>query len=140
MPLSKKRKTTKRRRPATPPAMIPLGPRVASPPVIGVGGRVPRAANGGNIYNGTPDTSIVLKNTVLADSAGGGNCKGKALTSSKYSLSTDSTCGLTGTGDLNNTPALLNPLAWVGGGTRGAPSQAGERAGGHGAGQRLSVT
>ena len=77
-----------------------------------------RAVNGGNICNGTPDTSIVLKNTVLADSAGGGNCKGKALTSSKYSLSTDGTCSLIGTGDLNNTPALLNPLAWVGGSTR----------------------
>ena len=76
------------------------------------------AANGGNIYNGTPDTSIVLKNTVLADSAGGGNCKGKAPTSAKYSLSTDGTCSLSADTNHNNTPALLTPLAWVGGTTR----------------------
>ncbi|HZY45069.1 MAG TPA: choice-of-anchor Q domain-containing protein, partial [Anaerolineae bacterium] len=62
-----------------------------------------------------PETHTYLKNTVIADSTSGGNCKGKAFDSSKYSLSSDNTCALSGTGDQNSVAAKLNPLGLVGG-------------------------
>lgn len=39
-----------------------------------------------------------------------GNCAGKAFTSAKYSLSTDSTCRLSGTGNHTHLAAQLFPL------------------------------
>jgi predicted outer membrane repeat protein len=74
------------------------------------------SGDGGGIYNfNAPDTLAYLKNTVIADSPTGSNCKGKGFASSKYSLSTDNTCALSGTGNQNNVAAKLNPLSWVGG-------------------------
>ncbi|CAG0935803.1 putative outer membrane protein PmpB [Thermoflexales bacterium] len=74
------------------------------------------SGDGGGIYNfNAPDTLAYLKNTVIADSPAGSNCKGKGFASSKYSLSSDNTCSLSGTGDQNNVAAKLNPLSWVGG-------------------------
>jgi fibronectin-binding autotransporter adhesin len=75
------------------------------------------APSGGAIYNGW-SSNIDLENTVIADSPSGGNCAGENLRSAIYSLSTDNTCLLTGTGNLVGTPAGLTPLAWVGGSTR----------------------
>jgi hypothetical protein len=64
---------------------------------------------------GTP----VLKNTIVSDPAGGGtNCNGTPQASS-YSLSSDGTCGFTGTGDhLNTDPQLAATLAANGGPTK----------------------
>ena len=60
---------------------------------------------------------IDLKNVVLADSTGG-NCDGDAPRSATFSLSSDTTCVLNGTGNRTNTPALLGPLQDNGGSTR----------------------
>ncbi len=80
------------------------------------------AVDGGGIYNlNATNTRVYLKNTVLADSLAGGNCKGKAMHVAKYSLSTDPTCNLMAfatSGNLDSTPAMLNTLAAVGGPTR----------------------
>ena len=74
---------------------------------------------GGGIYSfNDPDTRAYLKNTVLADSTSAGNCSGKAFSSSKYSLSSDNTCSLSGTGNKNGVAAKLNPLGYVGGPTK----------------------
>jgi RTX calcium-binding nonapeptide repeat (4 copies) len=64
---------------------------------------------------GTP----IFKNTIVADPAGGGtNCNGTPQASS-YSLSSDGTCGFTGTGDhLNTDPQLAATLAANGGPTK----------------------
>ena len=77
------------------------------------------ATDGGGVYNANDAHDFVfLKNTIIADSLSGGNCKGKAFTASKYSLSSDGTCALAGVGNLNSTPAQLNLLANNGGPTR----------------------
>src|SRR5205085_8765559 len=61
-----------------------------------------RATAGGGIFNAVDAFNFIfLKNTIIADSPSGGNCKGKAFTSSKYSLSSDLTCALAGTGNQN---------------------------------------
>jgi predicted outer membrane repeat protein len=74
---------------------------------------------GGGFYNfNDTDTFAYLKNTVLADSTSAGNCSGKAFSSSKYSLSSDNTCSLSGTGNQNGVAAKLNPLGYVGGPTK----------------------
>lgn len=63
---------------------------------------------------GTP----TFKNTIVSDPEGGGsNCNGSVTTSS-YDLSSDGTCGFTGTGDhLNTDPLLAAILADNGGPT-----------------------
>lgn len=77
------------------------------------------AVDGGGIYNvNDPETSAYLKNSVIADSPSGGNCKGKVFASAKYSLSSDLTCSLSGTGNQNGVAAKLNPLGFVGGSTK----------------------
>ncbi len=68
------------------------------------------ASAGGGFYN----LGIgLLEFSVLAHGASGGNCvsSGGTLQSTGYNISDDTTCTaiLTGTGDLNNTPAGLNP-------------------------------
>jgi predicted outer membrane repeat protein len=74
---------------------------------------------GGSFFNfNDAGTYAYLKNTVLADSTSAGNCSGKAFTSSKYSLSSDNTCSLSGTGNRNGVAAKLNPLGLVGGMTK----------------------
>jgi hypothetical protein len=61
---------------------------------------------GGGIYNGG---TVTLKNSIVANSPAGGNCYG-VTTSNGYNLSSDSTCNLNATGDLNNTAPQLGPL------------------------------
>jgi hypothetical protein len=63
-----------------------------------------------------PGGTVTLKNTILANSPQGGNCEG-ALTSSKYSISSDNTCVLVGPGDRNATDPMLMPLGAYGGPT-----------------------
>jgi len=74
------------------------------------------APSGGGIYNfaGT----ITLKNSIIANSTQGGNCDGGPLTndnSDKYSLSSDNTCALAGTGSMNGVDPLLTDLGDYGG-------------------------
>lgn len=53
---------------------------------------------------------VTIKNVVFDASPEGGNCKITGFTSS-YSLSSDGTCGLSGSGDRNNLDPLLGVLA-----------------------------
>jgi HYR domain len=55
-----------------------------------------------NIHTLTIRGSIVANNT-------GGNCRGGTLTDQGYNLSSDSSCGFTGTGSLQNTDPKLDP-------------------------------
>lgn len=59
------------------------------------------------------NSSLALKNTVMARGASGGNCtvSAGAATSEGHNLSDDTSCVsfLTAAGDLNNTPAGLDP-------------------------------
>ena len=81
------------------------------------------ATAGGGIFNfNDADTRAYLKNTVLADSTSAGNCSGKAFSSSKYSLSSDNTCSLVGTGNQNGVPAKLNPLGLCGWPDKSSPA------------------
>jgi CSLREA domain-containing protein len=64
------------------------------------------------IYN---DRTTTLQNTIVANN--GVDCSGLAFTSNGYNLDGDGTCGLTGTGDISNTNALLGPLQDNGGPT-----------------------
>lgn len=76
--------------------------------------------SGGNIYNNQSST-VRLTNTIVAggtDSSGANNCAGNPganITSLGYNLDSGTTCGLTGTGDLQNKNPLLDPLADYGG-------------------------
>jgi YVTN family beta-propeller protein len=77
------------------------------------------ADQGGGIYAGNAGAGpTTIKNTLLAGnhSSIGGNCKGETfpavgIVSDGYNLSDDVSCDdfLTATGDLNNTPAQLDP-------------------------------
>jgi hypothetical protein len=54
-------------------------------------------------------TSVLIKSTILAANTGG-NCTGtNRFGSQGYNLSDDATCFFSYTGDMNNTPAGLNP-------------------------------
>ncbi len=77
------------------------------------------SGSGGNIYNF--QSTVRLRNTIVAggtDSSGANNCAGNPaanITSLGYNLDSGTTCGLTGTGDLQNKNPLLDPLADYGG-------------------------
>ena len=66
------------------------------------------------IYNS--GNAATLKNTIVANNGFGGDCEGP-ITSAGHNLSSDSSCGLTGLGDLSNTSPGLSPLADNGGPT-----------------------
>jgi hypothetical protein len=76
------------------------------------------AGSGANLtLGGTP----AFKNTIVSDAAGGGtNCTGSPVgMTSSYDLSSDSTCGFSGTGDhLSTDPKLAASLAANGGPTK----------------------
>ena len=68
------------------------------------------AGTGGGIIG--EGGSVTLKNTIVASSPSGGNCVSSAtFTSNGHNLSDDTTCSsfLNGVGDLNDTPAGLDP-------------------------------
>ena len=69
-------------------------------------GNTAPAGFGGGIDNS--GGTVKLQNTILANSASGGDCSG-AITDGGYNLADDSTCSFTGTGDMNNTAAGLDP-------------------------------
>jgi hypothetical protein len=75
------------------------------------------AVAGGGLYNFSfAGVTALLTNTLIANSPLGGNCFGPPLPA-KYSLDSDATCALTGTGNLNNQDAQLAPLGDYGGPT-----------------------
>jgi hypothetical protein len=67
---------------------------------------------GGGLSVAGPATTIIY-NTILANSAAGGNCGG-AITSSQYTLSSDNTCALAGPGDQNGVDPLISTLGYFG--------------------------
>lgn len=77
---------------------------------------------GGGIY-GNP----TLQNSIVANSSSGGNCHG-TVTSKGYNLSSDGSCNLTGTGDMNNTDPMLGTLGNYGGPTQTIPLLSGSPA------------
>lgn len=77
------------------------------------------AVSGGGIFN-IAGYNVNLKNSIVANSPLGGNCAGAALTTNnadKYSLSSDNTCALAGTGSQNGVDPMLTPLGDFGGDT-----------------------
>ena len=61
----------------------------------------------GGIFN-DGGGSLTVNNTIVANNLSGGNCGGP-ITSQGYNLSDDPSCAFAGRGDLNNTPAGLDP-------------------------------
>lgn len=61
--------------------------------------------------------AVVIQNSIVANSPSGGNCDGD-VTSNGYNLSSDGTCNLSNTGDLNNTNPMLGALQNNGGPTQ----------------------
>jgi hypothetical protein len=59
---------------------------------------------------------VILQNSIVANSLSGGNCHG-AVASDGYNLSSDNTCSLDNTGDMNSTDPMLGPLQNNGGPT-----------------------
>jgi Right handed beta helix region/Bacterial TSP3 repeat len=77
------------------------------------------AQTGGNVsLYPAPDVSMTIANCIIANPPSGGNCAGKGMTSSRYSISSDNLCVLAGPGDRNGTNPMLGPLQDNGGPTR----------------------
>jgi hypothetical protein len=81
------------------------------------------AGGGTYIYSGT----ATLQNSIVANSPSGGNCYG-TMTSNGYNLSSDNSCNINNTGDLNNTDPKLGPLQNNGGPTQTMALPSGSRA------------
>jgi hypothetical protein len=69
---------------------------------------------GGNLY--IFSSPVTVQNSIVANSLSGGNCHG-AVASDGYNLSSDNTCSLDNTGDMNNTDPMLGLLQNNGGPT-----------------------
>ena len=88
------------------------------------------ARTGEAIANDSVEGRVVLRNTIVANSAVGGNCTG-SITDGGHNLDSGSSCGFTSAaGSLNNTNPLLDPegLANNGGPTHTIALQAGSPA------------
>ena len=72
-------------------------------------------ALGGGVYN--LGGNVTVQNSIFAHNSPGGNCSG-GVTSEGYNLSSDGTCKLPNTGDLNKTDPKLGPLQNNGGPTQ----------------------
>jgi hypothetical protein len=83
------------------------------------------ALNGGAIFNN--GATSTLQNSIVANSAAGGNCGG-GIVSHGYNLSSDDTCSFTMRGDLNNIDPILGPLQNNGGPTQTMALQNGSAA------------
>jgi CSLREA domain-containing protein len=70
---------------------------------------------GGGILNGTGKT-VILTNTIIANSPEGGNCQG-TITSQGHNLDSGNTCGFSDPDDQINTDPKLGPLQNNGGPT-----------------------
>ncbi|MCB1805391.1 MAG: hypothetical protein KDJ99_09650, partial [Candidatus Competibacteraceae bacterium] len=65
-------------------------------------------ANGGGIHN---EGAVTLTHSIIAGQTSGVDCSGIGITSNGYNLDSDGSCGLSGTGDIANGTADLQPLA-----------------------------
>ncbi len=97
-------------------------------------GNNPENIGGGGAL-GNAGSSVLIQNSIVDNTANGGNCYGP-ITSKGYNLSSDSTCNFKSKGDLNNRDPKLSPLGMNGGPTQtmalqmGSPAlDAGNRAG-----------
>jgi predicted outer membrane repeat protein len=72
-------------------------------------------------------SSVFIQNSIVANSANGGNCAG-TITSDGYNLSSDSTCNFSGRGDLNGENPRLGALRNNGGPTQTMALQIGSPA------------
>ena len=70
---------------------------------------------GGDLSNA--GGSVLIQNSIVANSANGGNCSG-TITSNGYNLSSDLTCPFHSAGDLNHKNPRLGPLKNNGGPTQ----------------------
>ena len=79
-------------------------------------GNIAEDGFGSSIYQS--DSSTTLKNVILQSSSGS-NCtiNGTPITSAGFNLSSDSSCNLTGVGDVQNSDAQLGTLQDNGGAT-----------------------
>jgi hypothetical protein len=77
------------------------------------------ASIGGGIYRdpGAALGPIYLKNTIVANSASGGNCGGAVITSQGYNLDSANTCAFPNASDLHDLDPLLGLLTDNGGAT-----------------------
>jgi hypothetical protein len=67
-------------------------------------------ATDGPLFGALAGTGFTVKNTLVANSVGGPNCDFfGSIISEGHNLSDDGSCNFAGTGDLNNTPAGLDP-------------------------------
>lgn len=74
------------------------------------------ANQGGNVYIApSSDVTFNIRNTIIGNPLSGGNCAGKIVTASSYSIASDNLCGLAGTGDRNALNPMLGPLQSNGG-------------------------
>ena len=80
---------------------------------------------GGALSNG--GSSFLIQNSIVANSANGGNCTG-TITSHGYNLSSDSTCTFSRPGDLNGKNPKLGALSNNGGPTQTMALQQGSPA------------
>ena len=88
-----------------------------------INGNSASGGGGGGLNN---SSTTVIQNSILAGNSGG-NCAG-AITSSIYTLSSDTTCALAGSGDLNNVNPKLGTLGNYGGPTQTIPLLSGSPA------------
>ncbi|MGA8475585.1 MAG: choice-of-anchor Q domain-containing protein [Candidatus Cybelea sp.] len=79
-------------------------------------GNNPENIGGGGALSNA-GSSVLIQNSIVANSGNGGNCAG-TITSDGYNLSSDGTCNFTSNGDLNNTNPKLSAL-----GKNGGPTQ-----------------
>jgi predicted outer membrane repeat protein len=89
-------------------------------------GNNPESIGGGGALSNV-GSSVLIQNSIVANSANGGNCAG-TITSDGYNLSSDSTCHFSNTGDINNENPKLGPLQTNGGPTQTMALQNGSRA------------
>lgn len=89
-------------------------PQVSLNNVTFSGNSAPSGGGGIYFWNG----SLGVQNTIVADSASGGNCSGiQAINSLGNNISSDSSCDFTASGDRLDTNPLLGPLTDNGGPT-----------------------
>jgi len=89
-------------------------------------GNNPETIGGGGALSNA-GSSVFIQNSIVANSANGGNCAG-TITSDGYNLSSDSTCAFSGTGDLNHKNPKLGALRKNGGATQTMALQTGSPA------------
>jgi len=79
-------------------------------------GNNPENIGGGGALSNA-GSSVLIQNSIVANSGNGGNCAG-TITSDGYNLSSDSTCNFSNSGDLNNKNPKLGKLKKNGGPTQ----------------------